>query len=288
MTRNALAIVALFLGLVGTHLTPVSADSACTSFAREQCERVAAITSSTASFSVVAPANVHWFTPGGVAREHFEAMSVLAPESYRMAPAPAVGGKFGQAEYDQILVSMEDVTGVTAPVVSMNDQQRYREESTTAANTVASTTTECTHPAIGFPTCYTLQADGTWAREELSDIDANWIVVGTVTADEVAAAIGDANATAVHGASFGPAATVPGIDYRFVEQNTITLPNVSAADALTPMMSAQQRALEESTTAAATVPDYRTIDAATDDDRLMGNTSAPYMEDFTPPTGPNR
>jgi hypothetical protein len=288
MTRKALAIVALFLGLVGTHLTSVSADSHCTGFAREQCERVAAITSSTASFSVVAPASVHWFTPDEMAQEHFEAMSVLAPESYRMAPAPAVGGQFGQAEYDQILVSMEDVTGVTAPVVSMNDQQRYLEESTTAANTVASTTTECTHPATGFPTCYTPQADGTWAREELTDIDASWIVVGSVTADEVTAAIGDANATAVHVAGFGPVATVPGIDYRFVEQNTITLPSVGGADGFTPMMSAQQRALEESTTAAATVPSYRTIDGATDYDRLMGNTSAPYMEDFTPPTGQNR
>jgi hypothetical protein len=29
----------------------------------------------------------------------------------------------------------------------------------------------------------------------LTDLDANWVVVGTVTADEVAAAIGDGNAT---------------------------------------------------------------------------------------------
>jgi hypothetical protein len=55
---------------------------------------------------------------------------------------------------------------------------------------------ECTHPAIGFPTCYVPQADGTWARQELAETDANWIVVGTVSFDEVVAAIGDVNATA--------------------------------------------------------------------------------------------
>ena len=55
---------------------------------------------------------------------------------------------------------------------------------------------ECTHPTIGFPTCYALQADGMWAREELADTDTNWVVVGTVTFDEVVAAVGDVNALA--------------------------------------------------------------------------------------------
>jgi hypothetical protein len=101
MTRKALAIIALFLGLVTAQLTPVSADSTCTGYAREQCERMQSTTGSTASFSIEAPMSVHWFTPGGAAQEHFEAMSVLAPESYRMAPAAAINGQFGQAEYDQ-------------------------------------------------------------------------------------------------------------------------------------------------------------------------------------------
>ena len=53
---------------------------------------------------------------------------------------------------------------------------------------------ECTHPTIGFPTCYTLQVDGMWAREELTDTNANWVMTGTVTFDEVAAAYGAGNA----------------------------------------------------------------------------------------------
>jgi hypothetical protein len=55
---------------------------------------------------------------------------------------------------------------------------------------------ECTHPTIGFPTCYALQADGMWAREELADTNTNWVVVGLVTFDEVVAAVGDVNAIA--------------------------------------------------------------------------------------------
>jgi hypothetical protein len=118
MTRKALAIVALFLGLVATQLTPVSADSGCTGLAREQCERVAATTSSAVSFSVVAPASVHWFTPGGVAQEHFEAMSVLAPESYRVS----------DADYH-----------VPAPIVTTSDQQRFVEENTILPGTWTAT-----------------------------------------------------------------------------------------------------------------------------------------------------
>jgi hypothetical protein len=52
---------------------------------------------------------------------------------------------------------------------------------------------ECTRPTIGFPTCYTQQIDGMWAREELADTDANWVVVGTVTFDEMTSAVGDVN-----------------------------------------------------------------------------------------------
>jgi hypothetical protein len=136
MTRRSITavlsslFVALFLGLVGTPLTTVSADGTCTGFAREQCERMQTTTGSTASFSIQAPVSAHWFTPGAVAREHFEAMSVLAPESYRMAPAPAVSGQFGQAEYDHVLMSMEKVVEVTAPVITLNDQQRYFEVNT--------------------------------------------------------------------------------------------------------------------------------------------------------------
>jgi hypothetical protein len=110
----------------------------------------------------------------------------------------------------------------------------------------------CTHPALGFPTCYTQQADGTWAREELPDIDANWVVVGTVTADEVAAAIGDANATAVHVASFGSAATAPGIgsaDYDTILESMEKVVGITAP---------------------------------------VVTTSAPYMEAFTPLPGQDR
>jgi hypothetical protein len=91
-------------------------------------------------------------------------------------------------------------------------------------------TKACTHPPIGFPTCYTLQADGTWAREELSDIDMGWVVVGTVTADEVAAAIADANGPAVPVASMGPAVAVQTIGYRFIEVNSSWLPKADAPD----------------------------------------------------------
>lgn len=51
----------------------------------------------------------------------------------------------------------------------------------------------CTHPVVGFPTCYTLQADGTWMREELPDTDSTWVMVGLVAFDEVVAAVGDVN-----------------------------------------------------------------------------------------------
>jgi hypothetical protein len=125
----------------------------------------------------------------------------------------------------------------------------------------------CTHPSVGFPTCYSLQADGTWAREELTDLDANWVVVGTVTADEVAAAIGDGNDTAVHVASLGPAVAVQGTDVRFLEINTITLPSVSdavVADAAPAMTSSQRWFLEVNTT------------------MLPQGFAQAYMEDLTP------
>jgi hypothetical protein len=54
---------------------------------------------------------------------------------------------------------------------------------------------ECTYPSVGFPTCYSLQADGTWAREELAETDANWVVIGTVTYEEMRAAVGEVNAS---------------------------------------------------------------------------------------------
>ena len=59
---------------------------------------------------------------------------------------------------------------------------------------VASEQRECTHPTVGFPTCYVQQADGTWAREELADVDAEWVVVGTVTTAEMNMAIGGCTA----------------------------------------------------------------------------------------------
>jgi hypothetical protein len=57
------------------------------------------------------------------------------------------------------------------------------------------TARECTHPTIGFPTCYASQDDGTWAREELADTDGVWVIVGTVTFDEMRAAVGVADAS---------------------------------------------------------------------------------------------
>ena len=86
------------------------------------------------------------------------------------------------------------VAAETRPVVT-SAQQRFLDENMAwlPAVAVPSARRECTHPAVGFPTCYTLQADGTWAREELADTGTNWIVVGTVTFDEVAAAVGNSN-----------------------------------------------------------------------------------------------
>jgi len=55
---------------------------------------------------------------------------------------------------------------------------------------------ECTHPTVGFPTCYVQQADGMWVREDLPDRDSAWVMVGLVTFDEVVAAVGDVNAIA--------------------------------------------------------------------------------------------
>ncbi len=54
----------------------------------------------------------------------------------------------------------------------------------------------CTHPSVGFPTCFTQQVDGSWAQEVLADADSPWVVVGMVTFDEVAATVGDVNALA--------------------------------------------------------------------------------------------
>lgn len=56
-------------------------------------------------------------------------------------------------------------------------------------------TRQCIPAAVGFPTCYSLQDDGTWAREELADTNANWVMVGSVTFDEVGAAVGNIEAT---------------------------------------------------------------------------------------------
>jgi hypothetical protein len=55
---------------------------------------------------------------------------------------------------------------------------------------------ECTHPLLGFPTCYVQQPDGLWARQVLAETDATWMTVGTVTLDETVTAVGEMNATA--------------------------------------------------------------------------------------------
>jgi hypothetical protein len=181
--------------------------------------------------------------PGGLwAVIHYPTDGLPVIEDYVSGPPPAngtaitlpsVGGQFSQAEYDAILVSMEKVVGVTAPIVTTSDEQRALDESTTAANTVPSYRTidgmtsndwltdnrvigcndeliclsmyaptyppsrECTYPAVGFPTCYTLQADGTWACEEfiVDEHGAEWAVVGTVTFEQMKAAIDEANAS---------------------------------------------------------------------------------------------
>jgi hypothetical protein len=93
--------------------------------------------------------------------------------------------------------------GADAFMPMMSEQQRTLEASTTAAATVPNyrtfngavpSTRECTHPVVGFPTCYVQQADGSWAREELADLDSTLVVVGTVTPDEAKAAVAEPNA----------------------------------------------------------------------------------------------
>jgi hypothetical protein len=44
----------------------------------------------------------------------------------------------------------------------------------------------CTHPVVGFPTCYEQQANRMWAREEMQS-DGTWLAVATVAAPEVVA-----------------------------------------------------------------------------------------------------
>jgi hypothetical protein len=131
------------------------------------------------------------------------------------------------AQSDDVMSQQEDLIHTLAARADarspmMSEQQRILEESTTAAATVPyyrtidgatyydrltsqDTTSsidngswKCTHPVIGFPTCYTLQADGTWTREELivDERGADWAVVGTVTYDEMQEAIDEANASA--------------------------------------------------------------------------------------------
>lgn len=77
------------------------------------------------------------------------------------------------------------------PEVMTTSQRRFLEVNTTMMPMATSlqTARECTHPTVGFPTCYALQDDGTWAREELVDVDSGWVVVGTVTYDEMKAAV---------------------------------------------------------------------------------------------------
>ncbi len=36
----------------------------------------------------------------------------------------------------------------------------------------------CDYPSVGFPTCYRMQPNGTWAQEAFQD--GQWVVVGTV------------------------------------------------------------------------------------------------------------
>jgi hypothetical protein len=47
----------------------------------------------------------------------------------------------------------------------------------------------CTVASVGFPTCYVQQTDGVWARQELMDREAPWVVVSYVTVDEMQTAI---------------------------------------------------------------------------------------------------
>jgi hypothetical protein len=58
----------------------------------------------------------------------------------------------------------------------------------------------CTKPTIGFPTCYAPQDDGTWAREEMADVESGWVAVDAETYDEMQAAVGDVNASVLEGA----------------------------------------------------------------------------------------
>ncbi len=47
-------------------------------------------------------------------------------------------------------------------------------------NTVRHGHRTCDYPSVGFPTCYVLQRDGMWSRQELES-DGTWIVVATVS-----------------------------------------------------------------------------------------------------------
>jgi hypothetical protein len=48
---------------------------------------------------------------------------------------------------------------------------------------VRATPRVCTHPTVGFPTCYEQQADGTWTQEAMQD-DGTWVAYATVSAPD--------------------------------------------------------------------------------------------------------
>ena len=164
MTRRMILVLfTLFSSLVVAGIaSPVSADTRCGLSAPQQCALVA-------DDAVLVPA------PTAEQRRIYR-----VADSYYYVPASGEMWKVIHVQADGTMV-IEDYVSGPPP-----------------ANGIAVTPfaqRECTHPTVAFPTCYSLQDDGTWAREELAQTDTDWVIVGTVTFDEMEAAVGGVSAS---------------------------------------------------------------------------------------------
>jgi hypothetical protein len=131
---------------------------------------------------------------------------------FLVVQSPLVSAQNGcdPAEAGTVDQCMAMVNRVPGQNPAADAAQQYRQEMDAAAQAATLLATRpsavsalgtmnqrvCTHPAVGFPTCFTAQDDGTWTREEWAETRMTRVVVGTMTFDEVLATIGEGNATA--------------------------------------------------------------------------------------------
>ena len=109
MTRSSkLTLVTLLAGLLSlASVTAVSADTACTGYAQEHCEELAAADAAILFQAAIAVAPMHLLSGNGMGQEHFEEMATVNSELFGDAPAPSATAtiKYGQEHYEEIMAA---------------------------------------------------------------------------------------------------------------------------------------------------------------------------------------